>query len=47
MVFFGNLISKISNTFEFNFNNNNNNIPKTLHLIWVGDKEEPIYLFSI
>ena len=54
MVFFGNLISKISNTFEFDFNelsinnnnNNNNNIPKILHLIWVGDNDEPVYLFD-
>ena len=36
------------NTFEFENkeDNNVNNIPRILHLIWVGDKEEPPYLME-
>jgi mannosyltransferase OCH1-like enzyme len=45
-----NNITIYSNTFQFDFSqdynleNNVNNIPRILHLIWIGKKEEPSYV---
>lgn len=47
-----NKVNILSNTFQFDYFNDNslendvNNIPRILHLIWIGNKEQPNYVME-